>query len=106
MSVIRYVVRIMDNSYWHSNGFAGVYVALDEADAQRYAATVREPRHAYVLTETHRSVMCGTCGFETEARHEDEANRRHMRFDPAHEASWYEDGDVSKAMNDDWTGHH
>ena len=49
--------------------------------------------------KTLREVMCGTCGFETDARSEAEADRAHREFDPAHEASWYES---DRLIRDGW----
>ncbi len=37
-----------------------------------------------------RTVMCGTCGFETDAYDREQADDAHLEFDPAHEAGWYE----------------
>lgn len=37
-----------------------------------------------------RDVMCATCGFEVlDAESKDQADAKHKKFDPAHEANWW-----------------
>lgn len=45
--------------------------------------------------------MCGTCGFESEATSEKDADREHLMFDPAHFASWY-DANSEDIKSQDW----
>ncbi len=45
-----------------------------------------------------KNVMCSTCGMEGDFGSKDAADAAHMKYDPAHEPYWYEDGDIDKPV--------